>query len=221
MSDSKVLVAYPTAEFARHAVFYDYFNRLDKPIGTIIAGAHGQSPARNRNLLIRMALEQGCTHILFLDDDTAFPHDMLTKLLAHDLDIVSGFYLMRSFPHKPIVFKQFDEIGKVKHYYPEDNGLHEVACVGLGACLIKVDVFKKLEYPWIRLGEIETDHWSDDTGFFKRVREAGIKIYCDFSICVGHLASVTVIPVFKDGVWTIALDTYGTQSVSIPMGLEK
>ena len=217
----KLLIGVPTAEYTKQAVFYDYYNLLEKPEGTIIMFARGQSPARNRNLLIKAALEQNCTHILFLDDDTAFPRDMIEKLARHDKDIVSGFYLMRSFPFNPIVFKQFNEIGKVAYYYPTDDNLHEVACVGLGACLIKTDVFKKLTSPWIRLGEIELDHWSDDTGFFKRVREAGIKIYCDFSVCVGHMATVTIIPKFTNGEWTVALDTNGTQAIAIPLGIEK
>lgn len=223
MSNYKVFVGYRTPGFSKNDMFYTYLSAMKKPDGTMESGARGQSPARNLNILIKQAIANEYTHILCLDDDLAFPPDMLMKLLAHDLDIVSGFYCMRSFPHKPIVFKKTDELGRLtEHFYPTDDKLHEVAAVGLGCVLIKLDVFKSLEYPYIRLGEIEgdKDHWCDDVGFYKRVREAGYKIFCDFSIQVGHMASCTIFPSYKDGKWFIAIDTNGTQAISIPMGLE-
>lgn len=217
MVDNKVLIAVPTAEMARRADFYDYFNSMDKPIGTAISFAHGQSPARNRNLMIQGGLEQGCTHILFLDDDVAFEKDLLTRLLAHDKDIVSGLYLMRSYPHTPIAFDYADETGRCRTHYlsNDESGLIEVLAVGLGCCLIKTEVFRNVEEPWIRLGELEKDHWCDDIGFFKRVREAGYKMYCDLDVRVGHMAQVTIWPMLIDGKWMTTYDTKGTGSASI------
>jgi len=205
------MIAVPTAEFARRADFYDYFQLMDKPEGTIITFVHGQSPARNRNMAIEQAILNNCTHILFLDDDLAFKPDLLTKLLSHDKDIVSGYYLMRNYPHQPILFDFTDSEGKCRHYYPPDSesGLVEATAFGLGCVLIKIEVFKSLEAPWIRLGELEKDHWCDDIGFFNRVREKGWKLYCDLSLCVGHMASVTIWPEYKDDKW---LTKYNTNS---------
>jgi hypothetical protein len=215
---AKVFIAVPTADTARQAHFYDYFNMIDKPLGTVISSAHGQSPARNRNLMIQQALDNDCSHVLFIDDDTAPPPDILHRLLSRNLDIVSGLYLMRSFPHQPIIFNKTDEDGRCTHSFLEDDktGLIEVVACGLGAVMIHTRVFKALEQPWIRLGELEKDHWSDDIGFFQRVRKAGFQIYCDLNVKVGHMQQVTLWPVYKDGKWFTSYDTRGTSQVTIP-----
>jgi len=218
--EPKVMIAIPTAEYARRADFYDYFNLLEKPVGTGITFAHGQSPARNRNLMITRALENNFTHILFLDDDTAFKGDLLTKLLAADKDIITGLYLMRNYPHHPIIFKETDENGRCLHHFLNGldpyEGIIEIVACGLGACLIKTDVFRAMEEPWIRLGELEKDHWCDDIGFFRRVREHNFKIYCDLSVAVGHMTSVTVWPNMMNGQWYTTYESYGTGLVHTP-----
>lgn len=214
----KILVGVPTAEFARQAIFYDYFNLLKKPVGTICTFAHGQSPARNRNLIIQQALANDCTHILFIDDDVAFKDDLLERLLAHGKDIVTGLYLMRSFPHQPIIFDKAEADGRCLHHYPEagEKGLIEIVACGLGACLINTNVFRVMEQPWIRLGELEKDHWCDDIGFFRRVREHGFKLHCDLDCLVGHMATTTIWPTFDKDMWHVSYDTKGTSAVAFP-----
>jgi len=218
LNPSRVMIGVPTAEFARQAIFYDHFNAMDKPEGTVIVFAHGQSPARNRNLIIEGAIEHNCTHLLFIDDDCLVPKDMLTRLMKHEVPAVMGLYLKRSFPHEPIIFDYADERGYCHHYFPKEgeNGLLPIVGGGLGCCLLDVNIFKLMERPWIRLGELEKDHWSDDTGFFKRLREHDIKVYCDLDTRVGHLASVTIWPSIRDGKWCTTYDTSGTASVTIP-----
>jgi hypothetical protein len=212
----KIMIAVPTAEFARQAIFYDYFNALIKPDGTIASFSHGQSPARNRNLMIKQAIEYECSHILFLDDDLAFKPDLLMNLLQHDVEIVTGLYLMRNFPHQPIIFEFVDDNGACIHHFLSHNekGLVPIVACGLGACLVKTDVFNHLEYPWIRLGELDKDHWTDDLGFFKRVREAGFSIHCDLDTVVGHMATVTIWPENVNGIWHTKYDTAGTGQVT-------
>jgi len=206
-------------EFARQAEFYDHFDVIQKPEGTLVTRAHGQSPARNRNLAIKMALEHEATHILFIDDDTIMQPDILTRLLAHDVDIVTGLYLMRNFPHQPIIFDMADELGRCIHHFPnkDSKGLVEIVACGLGACLIKIEVFKAMEEPWVRLGELEADHWCDDLGFFRRARAAGFKLYCDLDCHVQHFASVKIGPARDaEGNWLVAYDTNGTGKVTFP-----
>lgn len=216
--ESKVLLAIPTMEMARQAIFYDYFNMLNKQPGTIITFAHGQSPARSRNLMIEQALEHKCTHIMFIDDDVAFEADLLDRLLAHDVDIVSGLYFMRNFPHTPIMFDNALEDGRCQIHLLSDGetGLIPIVAAGLGCCLIKTSVFEKLDKPWIRLGELEPDNWCDDIGFFRRVREAGIQSFCDLDARVGHMATVTIWPKIDNGIWYISYDTHGTSAVTVP-----
>jgi len=216
--DCKVLIGVPTAEVGRKATFQDHLGQIDMPQGTIIAQVHGQSPARNRNIIIEQALAHDCSHILFIDDDTVPPTNILSKLLAHNKDIVTGLYLMRNYPHKPIIFDYVNKIGECRNHYPQDTetGLIEIVNCGLGAVLIKTEVFKKVEKPWIRLGELDVDHWSDDIGFFNRCRAAGYKLYCDLSVEVGHTGFVTIMPEYRDGKWFTSYYTDGEGKVGFP-----
>jgi hypothetical protein len=217
---SKIMVGIPTSEMARQAIFYDFYNTLVRPDGTLCMFAHGQSPARNRNLIIETALEHNCTHILFLDDDLQFKPDTLTRLLERDKDIVCGYYLMRNYPHAPILFSEALEDGRCRTMFPKDGvepGLVKMVATGLGCALIKTEVFRDLEKPWIRLGELEKDHWCDDIGFFRRVRDLNkYEMWCDLSIVCGHMGTVAVYPTYQDGKWYTTYNTQGAGQVAFP-----
>lgn len=222
----KVMIAVPTADFARRADFYDHLALVDKPNDWVVmeGKVHGQSPARNRNILIQQALNHNCTHILFVDDDVLLPKDTLTRLMSHDLDMVTGLYVMRAYPHQPIIFHESDENGWVKweQLIPNRDGLIEVTSAGLGCALIKTEVFKKMQendpLPWVRLGEIkgEEDHWGDDIGFWKRARKIGFKLFCDLDVRCGHICSMVLRPIYRDGIWYTEYDTNGEGNALVP-----
>lgn len=211
---SKVLIAVPTAEFARRADFYDYFNALQKPEGTIATFTHGQSPAKNRNLMIRTALEHDCTHIMFIDDDMTLPPDIIPRLLAHDKQIVGGLYLLRNYPHFPVMFDEWFPDGRCKYKFltPDVKGLVPVVNMGLGCVLIKTEVFKIIPEPWITLGQLQPEDWSDDIHFFNRCREAGIEMFVDTDVQCGHIITAVIAPRFDEGL-NMWHTLYNTNSV--------
>jgi len=219
----RVMVGIPTAEMARRAAFYDYYHTLELPVGTSCTFIHGQSIANNRNLIVKQALISGCSHVFFLDDDTAFKPNTLVQLLSHNKDIVTGLHLMRNYPHRPIIFDEIDEKGVCRFHYLSDNedGLIPIEAAGLGACLIKTKVFSKLEEPWFRLGEIDKDGMGEDLGFFKRVKEIGLKSYCDLTCLIGHMSNTIVWPSRKDGIWLTNYETSGEAVISFPQTTAK
>lgn len=200
--EKKTLIGLSTAEYIRRADFIPSFLALQKPPNSIMITVHGQSPAKARNLIIEQGIANDCTHILFVDDDMILQPDTLMRLLSHDKDIVSALYLLRSFPHYPALFNEAFESGVCKFMsLDKQEGLVKGVNCGLGCVLIATDVFKKLEKPYVRLGEIEPDGWCDDIGFFNRCRNAGFDIYCDFDATIGHLANVTVWPEKHNNKW--------------------
>ena len=201
--EKKILVALITGEYVRRAEFLPSFIGLMRPEGSVTSTVHGQSPANGRNVIIQQALDNNCTHIFFMDDDMVFPPDTLIKLIAHEKDIVSALYLGRGFPHRPVFFDAACDNGYCKYYSltSESKGLVKGVNCGLGAVLISTEVFKKLERPWVRLGEIEKDGWCDDVVFFNRCREVGYDIYCDLDSPVGHLGNMVIWPEVHDGEW--------------------
>ena len=214
----KVMIGVPTAGYIRHANFLDHFNALQKPEGTYLSFAHGASPAMGRNTIIKNALELQCTHVLFMDDDMVPRPESLIRLLKHDLDIVSGLYLMRNYPHFPLAFDAAFPDGKNKHMFLNDGdkGVKEVTNAGLGFVLIKTHVFKKMTEPWIRLGQIQLDGWCDDIDFFNRARRADFKIHVDLDTPIGHCTSSIVYPVCQNGVWYTTYMTGSSDGVQVP-----
>jgi hypothetical protein len=221
ISEKKIFLAVPTGERARNADFYDYYNTLIRPEGTICSFAHGQSPAKNRNEMIALAQKTDCTHIFFLDDDMAPAPDILMKLMIHNVDIVSALYLSRNYPHLPIFFDTAYHNGLCKYSFltPEKSGLQKGVNCGFGCVLIDLKVFKDLEKPYVRLGEIVKDEWCDDVGFFNRVRAAGFEIYCDFDVLVGHNHNITLFPKrLENGSWVTEY-RIGAGAVTFPQVL--
>jgi len=100
-----------------------------------------------RNQLVQEALKDlSYTHLLMIDDDMTFEPDFALKLLEHDVDIVGGLAFKRRPDFKPCVYRMNPEN---KQYYPIlPEIFQEVDIVGSGGILIKMEVLRKLEYPW-------------------------------------------------------------------------
>lgn len=215
---TKIMIGIPTAGFIRHAGFMDYFNQIEKPEGTMVSFSHGASPARGRNLMIEAALDNNCSHVFFLDDDMAPQPDILFRLLSHKQDIVTGLYLMRNYPHLPVLFNEVFPDGKNKHLFLTDEvqGLVEVTNCGLGAVLIQTEVFRIMQKPWITLGELEKDGWCDDIAFFNRARQTGFRIFCDTDARIGHMTQTIVFPHNHEGKWITAFNTGSLEAIQVP-----
>lgn len=219
MVSNKVMIGIITGEYARRADFYDYYNLLIKPEGSVVLFCHDRSPAKGRNLIIEAAQQMNCTHILFIDDDMGYKPDSLNKLLERDVDIVSGLYLSRVYPHQPVIFDLADDDGAAFPMFltPDKKGLVPIVAAGLGFCLVKMSVFDKMEKPYVRLGELNVEHWCDDIGFFNRVRKAGIQSYCDLYVPVGHMGSMIIWPELTElNGWVTKYDTGGTGAIATP-----
>jgi hypothetical protein len=219
MVDSRVLIGIVTGEYARRADFYDYVNLLQKPANTFQLFSHDRSPAHGRNLIINAALENDCTHILFMDDDMVPKPDALLRLLAHDVDSISGLYLSRAYPHQPLIFDDLDEEGRAIFSYLEDDltGLKPIAAAGLGFYLVKTDVLRAMPKPWFRLGELDSEQWCDDIGYFYRLRQLGVESYCDLDVQVGHIGTFVITPnIQEDNKWYSSYDTNGKGGVNTP-----
>jgi GT2 family glycosyltransferase len=211
------VIGVSTAGNTRFRGFYESLTGLRTPEGWFIIHAPGDSSSKNRNKIIEKALELKVDHILFLDDDHVFAPQTLNKLLAHDKDIVVGPYLYRSAPFNFVLFDLAQEDGRCRHKFPtkEDSGLVEVVAAGGGCLLVKTSIFQKLQGPYyFTIGEIVPDEWSDDIMFYKRVRDAGLKIYADLDTPVGHKIEAALWPTRDaDGNWNLTMEVNGTPIV--------
>lgn len=217
LENVRVLVAYATGEFGRRVDFYDYLNSLQVPPNHLRMSPHHLNPAKARNSIFEQALINNCTHVFLLDDDMAPKPDTLLKLLAHDVDVVSGLYLQRAYPHHPLAFSEFIEDGRARFLAltPDVDGLIEIKGAGFGCLLIKTDVIRRLQRPWVRLGELDPEQWCDDIGFFSRLSKElpDVKVYLDTTVRPGHIGSMIITPHRAEQGWMTGYDANGVCTI--------
>lgn len=155
--------------------------------------------AGGRNLLVRRFLSTGVDWILVVDTDMVWePEDW--RRLRDSADPVSapfvaGTYFVDNVPSWPccIIFKD-DGTPATPNLREDSPELLRVSAAGIGFGLIHRDVF-------LRSGDTTDDHewfehgWRDPNGqtmpedycFCSRVGEAGIPIYLNTKVRVGHV----------------------------------
>jgi GT2 family glycosyltransferase len=150
-----------------------------------------------RNMIAEKAMNEGFTHVFFLDSDMVVTPNTLIKLLADEKDIVSGMAFKRVPPFEPCFYKEivWNE-AKQNHecvMIPEweKDSLVEIAAVGMACALIKTEVLKAVKekygscfHPGKSLGE--------DIAFCRRAVDLGYKIFVDTSLSIGHVGSFVV-----------------------------
>ena len=146
-----------------------------------------------RQDLVIKALEDGCTHILFLDSDMRFPKDTLCRLLAHDKPIVAGSYATRRLPVKTVAFAS-DEGWDCVYSTPDKMGLEAVAAVGMGCMLLNTKIFDTMTMPFFMIGYSQkTNQFTGEDIFFcRKARSLGIDILIDHELSreLGHLGTL-------------------------------
>ncbi len=151
--------------------------------------------AINRNMLVATAIEQGSTHLMFVDADMLFPPDGIMRLLKHNKDIVAANYNVRVDPQSndaggPTVKMMVDGVVVSMTGDGVPDSLFKCYGLGTGFMLIKLDVFKKLKKPWFKsVQDKNLVHTTEDIYFCQQANKAGIKIYCDPTIKMGHIGS--------------------------------
>lgn len=151
----------------------------------------------SRNSLARRAIVEGFDRVLWLDSDMKFDSDLLYRLSA-DLDegrdLVSGIYVTRKPPIKPVIFKECGykhmEVGVkpyAEHYYdyPKDS-IFEVGACGFGGVLMNTSLLKEVEAAY-GLPFSPILGFGEDISFCLRATELGKKLYCDSSVKLAHV----------------------------------
>ena len=211
-----------SGENARSSEFWANFLQLERP--ELVAPpevARGACIAENRNRLTKRALELGAEWCFYVDDDQLFHPLALKRLLSRNVDVISGLYLSREFPFRPVVFTEPDEPG-VKGGYtltlePYDQGVLTVSAVGAGALLVRRQVLEQLNMPYWTLGQVDPAGWGDDFDFCYRVRQAGFKIRVDMDERVGHKVQGAIWPNYtKEHGWTTTLVATDHPIASLP-----
>jgi hypothetical protein len=158
---------------------------------------------QSRYSLVKKTFEAApnVTHLLFLDSDMTFPPDTVTRLVAHNVDMVGVNAMSRRPPYQSTAWRGIDERAVTTL---ESTGLERVWRTGFAVVLIKADVFKTLEPPYFDYEFIpEKDQFrGEDFVFFDRARAAGFELYIDHDLSkqVNHIGTFAFNPLLHAAV---------------------
>lgn len=198
----KLFILLPSGEMMHTASALDLANLFaytvmtqpDVQVGVI--NRKGSILSQSREEMVEQALEQDASHVLFIDSDQTYPHDLAIRLLAHNLPVVGCNVATKTMPPMPTAraFEQGNPAGEPVYTFPDVRGLEKVWRLGTGIMLIATHVFKHLEKPWFPVKwDTERSKWiGEDWAFCGAVIRAGFQIHLDHDLSweIGHIGTM-------------------------------
>ena len=203
----RILIAVPTYENITPDTFKSIYT-LDKVEACLdFDFIRGYDVAAARNRIAKKTIEGKYDYVFMVDNDVTLPHDALVNLLNDPKQVCLGYYAHR---YADNVFRGQTNIGK---YYAPDGtkqynfpieslytgaemmqlkteGKYKIKIHGggLGAALIRADVFSKFAYPWFKWVNYPSGRTlSEDLYFCVECEKAGVTVYADTRVGCGHL----------------------------------
>jgi hypothetical protein len=189
-------------------------DEFEKEVETFIV--QSSMLTESRHMLVGEALNSGADYMLWCDADHLFEADAICRLWARNVEVVGCNYPRRCTPTAPtaakVIYAQDEENDHKNLVYTDakkaaDNEMEEVDHLGFGLCLIKMGVFEKLQLtaedkglksmlPLFKFEPKEDGSGmvGEDVFFFGKVREAGVKVWCDHGVSwtVGHVSNIVL-----------------------------
>lgn len=201
-TNQKTLIAVPALKMV-HTDFVTSLLRLNRIGPTNVMFSRSSMTYDGRNELAGAAMDGGFDRVLWIDSDMTFAPDFAQILAgdmeSEDLDYISGLCFMRTLPTKPVINKrlEYDCHGDDVHIvselyadYPRDS-LFEIDASGFGGVMTSTRLIRRVcekfglpFTPMMGLGE--------DYSFCWRVKQLGVRMWCDSRAKMGHLATLAV-----------------------------
>jgi hypothetical protein len=163
-----------------------------------------------RNLVARTIIEEvdvPVDGIVWIDSDMIVPVDAIWRLLAtvekNSFDFLTGIYHQRGGEHLPVVYIHNPKTDRFNQasMYPEKSIVKLDAC-GFGFVYTSVSMLEKMKahpdfkddggewFPDYREGH---GKYGEDIGFCRLAMKAGIQLYADSNILLGHCGEPVVV----------------------------
>lgn len=172
------------ADFALSLAAMCRQTRVDK---ISLFNQRGSLLVNSRNLLVKDALADGATHLMWLDSDMVFPALTLDRLLAHRLPFVGATYLRRVPPHRLVGKPADDGAGALE-------GLTRMKVMPFGCVLVEAGVFHKVGFPHFNTEyDADGELVGEDVWFCRRAIAVGATPRNDdwLTAQLGHIGNVT------------------------------
>lgn len=165
--------------------------------------ASGSLLVAERNRLVQQFWDSGCDYMLCIDSDLGWPAEAVLAMLEADKEFICGVYPARGSQGKHFTFRP--ELHEDNRIVQEGN-LLKMQYIPAGFMLIKRSVIAKMRekfpelyycpkhsldksesaYCFFDTEVFEGEFWGEDYVFCRRVRQAGVEIWCDPLIEFDH-----------------------------------
>ena len=139
-----------------------------------------------RDKIACKAINEGFTHVLWLDSDMIFYPEVFDDLMDTRKDFVCGIFFARRKPHSSCLFKQIDDISHIERIDDFPLGVFEIEACGFGCVLTATEVLKHVQTTY-QTCFTPMASWGEDLAFCKRARGLGHRIFADSHVQIGHI----------------------------------
>lgn len=181
-----------SSDLARYSDFSSSLAIMLKPDGARLIWTKTTDVTGNCNTICRNMIGEW---LWLMGDDHVFDPDILFRLLEHDVDIVVPLCFTRTPPFRPVVFSHQNEHDEFVVADLPEHGLHEIHAAGSAGMLIRRWVLDAIGDPWF---ETTTAGLNEDLTFCAKARAVGAKLFCDVDTPLGHIATHTVWPDYRE-----------------------
>ena len=190
----KLLIAIPSLDYV-HVDFVDCLQKLiiklkDEGVNFEVKIISGTLVYIARDKLANHAIENGFSHVLWLDADMIFNDSLLDDLMFSGKEFVTGICHSRRKPFVSCIFRSLDTLERFE-VYPKDT--FQIAGCGFACVLISVDILRDVRTSY-QTCFLPTKKLGEDLAFCQRVASLGYKIYAEPSVRMGHIGHVTIYP---------------------------
>lgn len=192
----KLLIGVPTLDYV-HVEFMQCLMKLalklkgqgvpfdiDIESGTLVYFA--------RDRIAKKAINEGYTHVLWLDSDMIFNDDLVDDLMFCGKSFVTGIYHARRKGYASVIFKDIS-INSIERFEEYPNDTFQIAGCGFGCVLTETELLKAV---CMNMGTMFTPlpDLGEDIAFCKRATDLGYKLWCEPSVVCGHIGHITIYP---------------------------
>lgn len=192
----KLLIGVPTLDYV-HVEFMQCLMKLalklkgqgvpfdiDIESGTLVYFA--------RDRIAKKAINEGYTHVLWLDSDMIFNDDLVDDLMFCGKSFVTGIYHARRKGYASVIFKDIS-INSIERFEEYPNDTFQIAGCGFGCVLTETELLKAV---CMNTGTMFTPlaDLGEDIAFCKRATDLGYKLWCEPSVVCGHIGHITIYP---------------------------
>lgn len=195
----KLLIGIPSLDFV-HVDFLqcllDLTRRLDADgVSFDVWICKGTLAHVARDKVACKAINEGYTHVLWLDADMIFSPEIFEDLRFSGKDFVTGLACSRRPPYMLCVFKQLSDDKGCVPFKLDELPAETVGIQGCGfACvLISTEILKAVMTRY-KTCFLPMKIYGEDLAFCVRARELGYSIWCEPTVRLGHIGHNAVWP---------------------------